>query len=154
MTPHPKNVEKSRFCDQNFSGRLEKIKSQILARQAVLAEKGNIVTTWRKHGDSISGPYFSLKYYDSGVQRSIYIGRSAELAEKVRLLLSKLQSHRTCRRLHKKIRASLRLQKARLKIDLQTHGYNLKGYEFHKTKSQNSPEGTEILPAQGNALWI
>jgi len=113
------------------------IKRRILARPALFAQQGTIVATWRKHGNFRLGPYFRLKYYDGGVQRSIYLGRSQELAQEVRRLLADLQFHRTSRRLHWQIRASLRLQKTRLQNHLHAHGYHLKGYKIHKSKTES-----------------
>ncbi|MGA2060446.1 MAG: hypothetical protein ABSG67_08195 [Thermoguttaceae bacterium] len=52
----------------------EKIKSQILAKSALIARQGSIIASWRKHGNIRLGPYFSLRYFENGVRRSIYLG--------------------------------------------------------------------------------
>jgi hypothetical protein len=128
-------VEKSRFSAQNNSGRFELIKMQILARSTLFARQGTVVATWRRYCNSRSGPYFRLKYYEGGVQRSIYLGRSEELAQEVRRLLAGLQFRRICRRLRTRLRSSLRLEKTRLQENLHAQGYRMKGFEIHKSQS-------------------
>jgi hypothetical protein len=96
---------------------------------------GFVRSEWRCRNGRRFGPYFRLRYRDGNIQRSIYLGPSNQLAEKVRKLLANLQLHRTIRRLHTKIRVSLHLEKKNLKNMLHACGYNLKGNEIHKSKS-------------------
>ncbi|MGA2797376.1 MAG: hypothetical protein ABSE63_07360 [Thermoguttaceae bacterium] len=111
------------------------IKRQILAHATIFAQQGTVVASWRKSGNYRFGPYFHLKYRDGDVQRSIYLGRSKELAKEVRRLLAGLQFGRTCRRLRTRLRSSLRLEKTRLRENLHARGYRMKGFEIHKSKS-------------------
>jgi hypothetical protein len=127
-------VEKTKLCTQIQSTPFQRVKSQVLARPALFAEQGIVVATWRRHGNSRLGPYYRLQYFD-GARRSIYLGRDERLAEQVRRLLADLQLKRTFRRLHSKIRKSLRNEKIFLKSRLHAHGYRLKGFEIHKIKS-------------------
>jgi len=129
------NVEKTQFSTQILSARFKKIKSQILAKSALLSKQGSIIKTWRKHRNIRLGPYFRLIYYENGVRRSIYLGRSEELVQEVRCLLQQIQFRRIARRLRAKIRTSLRCQKMHLKNILRAHGYRMKGFEIHKSKS-------------------
>ena len=118
----------------------DKIKSQILAKSALIANQGSICATWRKHGKLRLGPYFTLRYFENGIRRSIYLGRSPELIQQVRRLLFDLQFKRISRRLKSTIRKSLRLQKANLQNHLRAHGYRLKGNEIHKLIKYPNPE--------------
>jgi hypothetical protein len=132
-----KNMEKSRFWPQQYPAMFEKIKSQILAISALLAHQGSICSTWRKRGNMRFGPYYRLRYFENGRRRSIYLGQSEDLVQKVRLLLSDLQFNRISHRLKTKIRESLRLQKRILQQHLLANGYRLKGNEIHKLKQTN-----------------
>jgi hypothetical protein len=120
-----------------MSPSFEKIKSKIIAKSALFANQGSVVATWRKHGNTLLGPYFRLRYYENSLRRSIYIGRSKELALQVRRLLANLQVHRISLRLRMKIRKSLRVHKKQLQNDLLVHGYRIKGFEIHKTKTNS-----------------
>jgi hypothetical protein len=130
-------VEKSRFVSQLNVDRCESVKKFILAHRTLFAASGTMAVEWRLRGGRRFGPYFRVKYREGCLQRSLYLGRSQEFAEEVRRLLADLKFHRTFRRLESKIRASLRLQKAHLKNNLQARGYNLKGFEIHKSKSKS-----------------
>jgi hypothetical protein len=133
MTPPPL-PENSQFRPQKYLAKLEKIKSQLLAASELLADHGCVIATWRNYGNMRMGPYYRVRYYDNGARRSIYLGRSEELAQVVRNLLIKLQYARSTRRLRTKIRKSLRLEKLRLQNYLKSYGYYLKGFEFRKLK--------------------
>jgi hypothetical protein len=135
MINAPTNVEKSRFWHQKMPAKFDKIKSQLLARPALFENQGSVAATWRKHGNARLGPYFILRYFENGVRRSIYLGRSEQLAQEVRRLLENLQFHRISRRLRAKIRKSLHLQKKQLQNNLHALGYYIKGFEIHKAKS-------------------
>ena len=119
----------------------EKIKSQILAKSALLASQGSICASWRKRGNISFGPYFTLRYFDNGVRQCIYLGQSQELVQQVRHLLAILQYKRISRCLKTKIRKSFRIQKSILKNQLLVNGYRLKGSEIHKlSKSKTKPQ--------------
>jgi hypothetical protein len=128
-------VEKQRFVPQLVARRWETIERFIRVRPFLFDTNGSVVSEWRCRNGRRFGPYYRLKYREGKIQRSIYLGPSDDLAEKVRRLLQNLQFHRTCRRLSKKIRASLRIEKIRLQNILRANGYYLKGSEIHKAKS-------------------
>ena len=123
-----------RFVPQLDAARWEIVESFILAHRPLFYTNGSVVSEWRWRNGFRFGPYFRLKYRENKLQRSIYLGPSNQLAEKVRKFLANLQLHRTIRRLHTKIRVSLRLEKKNLKNMLHACGYNLKGNEIHKSK--------------------
>jgi len=134
MTTQSSVVEKARFVDQNISARFKRIQAFILDNHRLFSTTGVVVAGWRYYRNNRLGPFFRLAYRQNNRQSSLYLGRSRELAEKVRCLLADLQFHRTCRRLRVKLRASLRLQKTRLQENLHAHGYRMKGFEIHKSK--------------------
>ncbi|MGA2799471.1 MAG: hypothetical protein ABSE63_17955 [Thermoguttaceae bacterium] len=135
MAKPSRNVEKTRFVPQLDADRWDTVEKFILANRPLFYTNGSVVTEWRWRNGLRFGPYFRLKYRDGNIQRSIYLGPSNQLAEKVRRLLANLQFHRTCRRLRTRLRASLRLEKKHLQNILNTHGYNMKGFDIHKSKS-------------------
>jgi hypothetical protein len=128
-------VEKQRFVPQLVARRWETIERFIRVRPLLFDTNGSVTSEWRCRNGRRFGPYYRLKYREGKIQRSIYLGQSDELAENVRRLLQNLQFHRTCRRLSKIIRASLRIEKKRLQNILRANGYYLKGSEIHKAKS-------------------
>jgi len=128
------NTEKPDLADQKTTARLERIESFLRRHQALFATQGTVVATWRVYRNRRLGPYFQIVYRHSRRQRALYIGRSKELADRVRRLLHQFQrSHRT-RRLYKRLqtqaRASLRRAKAQLRRMLALRGIALKGFEF------------------------
>jgi hypothetical protein len=129
-------VEKSPVDPQLEAARWEKVEGFILAHRSLFYANGFVTTEWRRRRGLRFGPYYRLKYRMHNVQRSIYLGPSTELAEKVRLLLAELQLRRTCRRVRAQVRASLRIEKKRLEIILRANGYYMKGFEIHRSKSR------------------
>ncbi len=151
-------MAKSRFSAQKYAAGFELIKTQILALSTLFAQQGTVVATWRKYGKSRLGPYFRLTYREGGVQRSIYLGRSEELAQEVGRLLAGLQFHRTCRRLRTRLRSSLRLEKTRLRENLHAHGYRMKGFEIHRaslnTENIWKSRSYDLYKARESALTL
>ncbi len=125
MWPNPDPV------DQRLAARLEAIARQVLARRAEFARQGAVVATWRWRGGRRLGPYYRLAYREHGRQRSIYLGRSEGLAEKVRWLLADVQAplrrHRAWLRTRARLAAQLRRQKARWREALRSWGLYTKG---------------------------
>ncbi|MGD0655768.1 MAG: hypothetical protein ABSA16_15630 [Thermoguttaceae bacterium] len=132
--PSP-NVEKSRFVPQLHCDRWASVERFILANRTLFYTHGSVVTEWRSRNGLRFGPYYRLKYREGNIQRSIYLGPSNELAQKVCGLLARLQFHRTCRRVSKKIRASIRLEIKNMHRLVQSLGYYMKGLALHKRKS-------------------
>jgi hypothetical protein len=128
------NMEKTAFDDQKIAARFERVRAQVLAHPALFANQGFVAATWRTYRGRRLGPYFRVSYRESGRQRSIYLGRSEELADRVRRLLADVQRRRRKRRLFAKleaeVRASLRRHKARFKEYLAQWDIRLKGWEF------------------------
>ena len=127
-------MEKSDLDDQKIAARLDRVEAQLSAHPALFATQGAVLATWRTYRGRRLGPYFRVSWRERGRQRSIYLGRSEELASRVRRLLD--DRHRPRRekrrfeRLKAQVRASLRRCKARLKEELAMIGIHLKGFEF------------------------
>jgi len=118
--------------DQNAAEQFAAISTRIVARREVLARAGSVVATWRTYRGRRLGPYYRLSYREDGRQRSIYLGRSSQLAEHVRGLLTDCQ--RPARQAHelRRTRAvlmkDLRRQKAAWDQELQAAGLYARGY--------------------------
>jgi hypothetical protein len=127
---------------------LNRITSQLRAAEELLASQGTVVATWRKRRNSLTGPYYRVRYFENGIRRSIYLGRDEYLADAIRRYLADLQHPRIFRRLRRQIRRSLRLEKRRLEEILNIHGYYMKGFEIRKqnAKACKKPCGTRISP--------
>jgi uncharacterized protein DUF1678 len=69
---------------------------------------GSAVATYRTRGTTRFGPYYQLIYRQDRRQRSLYLGRSEQLATQVRELLRQLQEPRD---LHVAIQRSNRIRK-------------------------------------------
>jgi hypothetical protein len=54
---------------------LNRINTQLHAAAGLLASHGTVVATWRKRGNSLTGPYYRVRYFENGIRRSIYLGR-------------------------------------------------------------------------------
>mgnify|MGYP001822381307 CR=1 FL=1 len=128
------NTEKRDLADQKAATRLERIESFLRRHQALFATQGSVVATWRVYRNRRLGPYFQVVYRQAVGQRDIYIGRSQELADRLRRLLDQFQGAHRERRLFKRLqtqaRASLRRAKAQLKELLALRGIEMKGFEF------------------------
>jgi hypothetical protein len=127
-------MEKTAFVDQKAAARFKWVRSQVLARPELFAVQGSVVAGWRAYRGRRLGPYFRLACRDRGRQRSIYLGRCAELARRVLELLAGLQrglrERRLFARLKAQVRTSLRRWKVGLKQPLAVRGIQLKGFEF------------------------
>ncbi len=127
-------MEKTRSVDQKSAARAGRVKAEIAARPGLFAACGAVVASWRTYRGRRLGPYYRLAYREGGRQRSIYLGRCAELARRVRGLLERLhrpgRERRRLARLQAQVRRSLRRWKARLARELAGWGVRVKGYEF------------------------
>jgi hypothetical protein len=66
---------------------------QWLAENAeTFRRQGFVVADWRGRGERRRGPFYCLRYREAGRQRSLYLGRDAELAAAVRRRLEELQA--------------------------------------------------------------
>jgi hypothetical protein len=130
----PPNTEKPDPGDQKTLARFNRVESHLLQHPALFATQGSVAATYRTYRGRRLGPYFQLVYRQDGRKRSIYLGRSQELADRVRQLLDQLQTPHRQRRLSKRltaqVRSSLRLWKDRLRNVLVLWGITLKGFEF------------------------
>ena len=134
LHPGLPNTEKRDLADQKAADRLERIESFLRRHQALFATRGAVVATWRVYRNRRLGPYFQIVYRQAGRQRALYIGRSKDLADRLRRFLDRFQGAHRERRLLKRFqtqaRASLRRAKAQLKELLALRGIQMKGFEF------------------------
>jgi len=97
-------------------------------------------------------------YRKGGRQWSIYLGRSEELARRVRDLLARLQHprrwRRDSRRLQAQVRASLRKAKAQLREKLARWGIILKGWEFRGIRRAFAHPPIHFRPLAVSLSWI
>jgi hypothetical protein len=115
-------VQNRRFVPQLPARRWDDLHAYLLAHRRELASQGTVVEEWRKRGGRSFGPYFRLKFRRAGRQSSLYLGRSPELAEKVRRLLTDIQYPRHSRLVKKRLWAAIRLEKARFVDILAARG--------------------------------
>jgi hypothetical protein len=142
-------LEKMKSVDQNTigpaagenvpsQGKFAAVKAFVLGRKALFSKQGTVVAGWRSYGGRRLGPYYRLAYREASRQRSLYLGRSEDLADAVRGLLGSLQqplrNRQAVRRLKSLARASLRRVKAELGRVLAKSGFWLKGYEVRRKK--------------------
>lgn len=123
----------SKTVDQKLVKRRDVLLAKIREVAPVLAATGSIVETWRTYQGRRLGPYYRLAYRESGRQKTIYVGKDAELVAAARSLLEELQVNerirRTMERQQLAVRAGLRAAKAAWAQELQKSGLTLKGYE-------------------------
>jgi hypothetical protein len=123
----------SKTVDQKLVKRRDVLLAKIREAAPVLAATGSIVETWRTYQGRRLGPYYRLAYRESGRQKTIYVGKDAELVAAARSLLEELQVNerirRTMERQQLAVRVGLRAAKAAWAQELQRSGLTLKGYE-------------------------
>jgi hypothetical protein len=105
----------------------------IAARPDLFSRQGYLTAVFRRRQGKTFGPYYLLNYREDGRLRSIYLGRPGELVERVRQALDArhrpITQYRLFDRLAKQIRASLRMEKVRVRALLCPLGLRLKGSE-------------------------
>ena len=82
---------KTGSVDQKVAAQFERVRAVVMAQPRRFARQGSVVASWRVYAGRKLGPYFRLAYREGRRQRSIYLGRCAELARRVRELLAELQ---------------------------------------------------------------
>jgi hypothetical protein len=116
------------LVDQRF----QRVAKRILAQAELMAREAAVVASWCRRRERKFGPYWRVAYRDRGRQKSIYLGRSDSLAEKVRRLLDDLRRPQRERddwlRLHAQARTELRRQKRMWERQLRARGLYSRGY--------------------------
>jgi hypothetical protein len=135
--------------EQDECERFEKIRRLVARRARIFFRQGAVVASWRQWAGRRLGPYYRLAYREQGRQRSIYLGKSESLAEKVRQLLAAVQQprreERCLERLQANARAALRATKDQLRKHLAVWGIRLKGSEFRGVSVwRHAPRWDEI----------
>jgi hypothetical protein len=145
-----KIMEKSKIDTQKINAKFQRIQSQILDRKGFFAAHGSVETSWRIYRNERLGPYYRVVFREQGSRKSIYLGRNEILAQRVVGLLAELQSFQRQRRLTRRLRAiirvSLRREKAKLEEMLAPLGFRMKGFAFHRRRSQFREEEIKKFP--------
>ena len=120
--------------DDPLLDRLEQVVAIMARNPWLFREQGAVVPTWRYTAKRKLGPYYELRYRESGRQRVIYLGRSKELAEMMTEVLRRWQlTHKQellLRQTRSQVAKALRRQKLALEQQLQLElGLSLQGYE-------------------------
>jgi hypothetical protein len=122
-------LENSKPADQPPHPALELIAS----RPDLFSRQGYLTATFRRRNGKTFGPYYLLNYREDGRLHSVYLGRPSELVDRVRQALDArhrpVTQYRLFNRLAKQIRASLRIEKLRVRALLCPFGLRLKGSE-------------------------
>ena len=138
--PSPPARPEQRSSEEGADVSFKSLRKWMLAARRALAESGALEATWRTYRGRRLGPYFRLAYRRRGRRKWIYVGRSAELAERLRQLLAALQApaeeRRRLRRLCVAARRALATQKAAWQAELARHGLAAKGFEV-RARQQN-----------------
>jgi hypothetical protein len=128
----------------------QSIASIVLSQPEIFSRQGFVTATYRTRRGRTFGPYYRLAYRDQqNRQRSIYLGRSAELAGLVKSLLAKLKTplrrRRECRGIRVALLANLRTHIKRWKDDLAAYGLYLKGFSVRGWRALRSAIKSEYL---------
>ncbi len=117
---------------------------------AIFARCGAVVASYRTRGTAQYGPYFRVAYRIAGSQCSIYLGRSAQLADRVRELLTELQQPRNFRRMCQKAdrlrRATLRRVIRQWQQTIRAYGLDLRGCEVRGWRAFGLPRIDKTTP--------
>ena len=137
-------MKNAKIDTQKIEARFEQVRATILAHAAFFADYGSVQATWRTYRGHRLGPYFrvgcrqrrgrhALGTGAAPRPTSIYLGRSPELAARVRNLLDDLQQYtrnkRRCEELRRQLRRSLTRAKQELRRLLAQRGAVWTWYE-------------------------
>jgi hypothetical protein len=120
--------------NRRLDGQLDHPALQLIAaRRDIFWRQGHVAAAYRRRSGRTFGPYYSLRYRDSGRLCSIYLGSEGELVQRVRSALAAIQQplveRRTLRQTERSIWAKLRIEKRRLRLMLWPFGLRMKGFE-------------------------
>jgi hypothetical protein len=129
-----RNTEKWESVHQKVAERFERVRTYLVGRPGLFATQGAVVATSRTYRGRRLGPYFQLAWREAGRLRRLYLGRSLELADRVRELLERLQrparERRALARLKRQTRAALRRWLDEMRPFLAGWGVEFKGFEL------------------------
>ena len=80
-----------RGAQRKEEDRFQRVSDFVGARAGAFSRQGVVVATWREYEGRRLGPYYRLAWREEGRQRSLYLGCSTWVVEKVRELLAGLQ---------------------------------------------------------------
>jgi hypothetical protein len=137
------------LVDQERHRKYETVRQFVLGHGALLAKQGRVVEAWRTYRDRKLGPYFRLAYREHGRQRSIYLGQSIELADRVRALLQECQARvrqqRAWQRLREQARTELKRNRAAWRHELARVGLRLQGSEVRGWRALSHAAKSNLL---------
>ena len=127
----------------------------------VFARVGSVVASYRTRGTTRYGPYYRVAYRTDGKQRSIYLGRCKELANRARTFLAQLQQprnyRRMCRKANRERHATLQRVIRGWQQTIRAYGLDLRGCEIRGWRALGIPrydKTTPLTAAQKTAAAI
>jgi hypothetical protein len=142
-------LENQQCVDQELLRKFESVRQWILGHGALLAKQGRVVEAWRTYHGRRLGPYFRVAYREHGRQRSIYLGKSADLADRVCALLQNCQAHvhqkRAWQQLREQVQSELVSNKATWRDELTKVGLTLKGSEVRGWRALTFASKAKLL---------
>jgi hypothetical protein len=139
---------------QDFDGpkqrrKYETIRQFVLSHRALLAKQGCVVQCWRTYRGRKQGPYYRLAFREHGGQRSIYLGRSIHLADRVRALLrdcqARVDEQRALQELREQARKEFKRSRAAWRQELARVGLHLHGNEVRGWRALSRAAESNLL---------
>ena len=114
----------------------------MIESNATLRHQGSVQESYRTHRGRQMGPYYRIVFREGERMRSIYLGKSEELAAAVRQILNELQADRRrdlARRKRERFeRRVVREMKSNLNRELNRFGRRLKGLDIRRLSGSGS----------------
>ncbi len=127
-------MEDLKIVDQRSATRFQRVRRLIVAHSSLFSAQGSVVASWRYRDGRRLGPYYRLAFRVGGRQRSLYLGKSETVAQKIRQLLGSLQKPlretRQRRRLLAEALTGIRQTREQMRRRLAPLGIRLKGLEL------------------------
>ena len=142
-------METQDFADAKQRRKYKTIRQFVLSHRALLAKQGCVVQGWRTYRGRKQGPYYRLAFREHGRQRSIYLGRSIELADRVRALLrdcqARVDEQRALQELREQARKELKRNRAVWRHELARVGLHLHGNEVRGWRALSHTAKSNLL---------
>jgi hypothetical protein len=153
------------FTDSKDARRWRQVCQLLDAQPSIFARRCSVVATYRRYRGRRLGPYNALIFRNEGhrrdPQRSIYLGRSEQLADAVRRRLGDLQrprdESRARRRMIATVMAEYRRQKSHIDRQLAELGLDPQGQPLRADQNPLAPTATRaeqnptVPPIEGRA---
>lgn len=126
-------MQNSNSGDQINLSKLAAVEKLLSQQPELFLKQGAVLPTWRKVDGVRRGPYYILKYRESGRQKVVYLGSSPKLAREVNHRLARHQQPwkalQGLEKVREEARSALRAQKKRWQQELEEQGLTLRGYK-------------------------